>query len=185
MEKNYESFQLGFNQYFNLIATAVLNPNLYSTHLKKVSLNQSLIFFMINASLWLLLSTSIKTFLINKYHLFFAIFSESLFLVLAILLFLIFFAIVLQVLAKIFGSRTKLKNNLKAVLFSTILLPFFAVPVFKVLAAIISVYILIFSFKAINRFDRLKSVVPIVIPLGIFVFALYSMGIININLISR
>lgn len=185
MGRKHGSFQSGFNQYFDLLETAILNPNLYSTYLKNLNLNQSLILFVTNASFWLLLSAAIKTFLLSKSHLFFAVLSETLVLVLATFLWLLLFTIILHILARIFGTRTKIKNNLKAVLFSTILLPFFAIPVFKVLAAIISVYILIFCFKAINRFDKLKACVPVVILLGIFLFALYSMGIINTNLITR
>lgn len=164
---------------------AVLEPNVYSKHLKTLTLNQSLIFFSINASIWLLLSAAINTFLLKKFHLFFAVLSETLILVIVIFLFSMFYTVILHLLAKVFGSRTKIKNNLKAVLFSTILLPFFAVPIFKVLAVIISMYILIFDFKAINRFDKLKASIAVIIPTGMIIFGLYEMGIVNINLIAR
>lgn len=185
MEKKYEGIKFGFSQYLNLLETAVINPNQYSRNLKNLSFGQSLTFFILSASFWLLLSTVIKTFLIGKYHLFFGVLSEILFLILAIFLLILLFTLLLHLLAKLAGSRTKIKNNLKAVMFSTILLPFFAIPIFKALAGIISVYILIFCFKSVNRFDKLKVFVLVIIPVGIFIFALYAMGIININLVTR
>lgn len=185
MEKKNDNFRLGFNSFLCLYETAVLNPNVYSALLKNLNLNQSLIFFILNSALWLILSAAIRTFLIGKYNLFFPILSEILLLIPVIFFLILLLSFLLHILSKVAGSRSKIKNNLKAVLLSTILLPFFAIPVFKVLAAIISMYILVFCFKSANRFDKLKAFVPVVVLIGILIFALYVMGIININLIIR
>lgn len=180
-----ENFRLGFNSYFGLLELAVLDPNQYSLFLKKLDLGQSLIFFGVNASFWLILSSIIKTFLIGKSNLFFGILSEILILLTPIIVVLFVFSFVLFLLARILGSRAKFRNNFKAVLFSTILFPFLAIPIFKILAGIISLFILIYCIKAANRFDKIKATVLVIIPAGISFFALYLTGIINTNLIIR
>lgn len=183
LSKNLPGITSG--NYFFLLEKSVLDPYSYSEILKNSNLGKGFIFFGLNTFFWLLVSSFIKTFQIGKYHLFFAVFSENLILIPALFIFLVCFALTLHILARLLGSRSKFRNNLKGILFSTILLPFFAVPVFKILACIISLYILIFCFKAINRFDKIKASISIFLPLGIFIFALYSIGIVNINLITR
>lgn len=183
MEKAPDIFKLDFSRYLRLIETSIINPQLYSTHLKQLTLEQSLVFFIINSSLWLVLSSIIRTVLIQKYRLFFSVLSEILVLMIPLFLVLLLFTVFLYILAKTFGSRTKLKNNLKAVLFSSILLPFFAVPVVKVFAFIFSVFILIFCLKAVNRFDIIKATLVVVIPVTLTLLALIGLGILNINLI--
>lgn len=185
MEKKNEYFRLDFNTYFRLLELAVLDPNQYSIYLRNLNLGQSVIFFVINGSFWLVLSSIIRTFLIKKTNLFFGVLSETLILLIPIFITLFIFSSVFFILARILGSRAKFRNNFKAVLFSTILLPFLAVPVFKVLAAIISLFLLIYCIKTVNRFDKIKAVILVIIPVGISFFALYLAGIININLIIR
>lgn len=185
MKQHFENYQLNFNTYFKLLELAVLDPNQYSAHLKSLSLGQSVLFFIINGSFWLILSSIIKTFLIKKSNLFFGILSETLILLMPIFIALFIFSLVFFILARVLGSRAKFRNQFKAVLFSTILLPFLAVPIFKVLAAIIGLFLLIYCLKAANRFDKIKAVILVIIPVGIAVFALYLAGIININLIIR
>lgn len=185
MERSHENFQLDFNTYFRLLELAVLDPNRYSVYLKSLNLSQSVLFFIINGSFWLVLSSVIKTFLIKKTNLFFAVLSETLILLVPIFATLFIFSLVIFILARLLGSRAKFRNNFKAVLFSTILLPFLAVPVFKILAALISLFLLIYCLKAANRFDKIKAIVLAIIPVGISVFALYLAGIININLLIR
>lgn len=174
-----------FNGYFFLLEKSILDPYFYSGILKNSTLKEGFVSFGLNASFWLLISSLIKTFQIGKYHLFFAVLSENLILIPSFFIFLVCLALMLHVLARFLGSRSKFRNNLKGVLFSTTLLPFFAVPVFKIPACIISLYILIFCFKAVNRFDKIRAVISVFVPVGIFIFALYLTGIININLITR
>ena len=185
MESGDEKFRLGFNSYFTLLELAILDPDRYSSYLKNLNLGQSFIFFGVNASLWLVLSSIIRTFLIGKSNLFFGISSEILILLLPISVLLFIFSCALFFLARILGSRAKFKNNFKAVLFSTILLPFLAVPIFKILAAIISLFLLIYCIKRANRFDKIKAVVLVIVPVGISVFVLFLAGVINTNLIIR
>lgn len=185
MEKGDLKFRLDFNSYFDLLELAILNPEKYASNLKTLSLNQSLLFFWINASFWLILSSVIRTFLIGKNYLFFGIASEIFILLVPIFLALFIFSFILFIIARILGSRAKFKNNLKAVLFSTILLPFLAVPVFKVLAVIISLFLLIYCLKKAHRFDKIKAITLVIIPVGISLFALFLAGVINTNLIIR
>lgn len=180
-----ENFRLGFNTYFDLLELAVLDPNRYSNFLKKTDLSQSLIFFWINASFWLILSSFIKTFLIGKSNLFFGVLSEILILLVPVFVLLFIFSTALFLLARVLGSRAKFRNNFKAVLFSTILFPFLAIPVFKILAGIISLFLLIYCIKTVHRFDKIKAVVIVIIPVGISLFAMFLAGVININLILR
>lgn len=185
MEKGDEKFRLDFNSYFILLELAVLDPNKYSSFLKALKLGQSLVFFGVNASFWLVLSSIIRTFLIGKTNLFFGILSEILILLVPIFVLLFIFSFILFLLARILGSRAKFRTNLKAVLFATILFPFMAVPVFKILAVIISLFLLIYCLKTANRFDKIKAVVLVTVPVGILIFALFLAGIINTNLIIR
>lgn len=185
MERRDIYFELNFSRYLRLLEHAVINPNLYSENLKNLDFKKAYFLFCINASGWLVLSALIRTFLIQKYLLFFAILSETLILLVPLFILLVIFAVFLHILARMFGSRTKLRNNIKAVLFSSILLPFFAVPVFKVLAMIISLFIMIYCFKAVNRFDKIRASISVIIPAGIIFAGLFAIGIINVNLITR
>lgn len=173
------------NNYFFLLEKSVLDPYFYSECIKNSTLKQGLVFFGINAFLWLIILSLIRTFQLQKSNLFFAVLSENLVLIPVIFICLICLAIILHILAKLLGNTSKFRNNFKGVLFSTILLPFFAVPVFKIPAGIISLYILIYCFKSVNRFNKIKAVISILMPFGILIFALYSTGIINTNLITR
>jgi len=185
MKRGDEKFRLDFSSYLVLLELAVLNPEQYASSLKTVSLNQSLVFFWINASFWLILSSVIRTFLIGKSYLFFGIASEIFILLMPFFIALFIFSCILFFIARILGSRTRFKNNLKAVLFSTILLPFLAVPVFKVLAVIISLFLLIYCLKKVHRFDKIRAVILVIVPVGIPFFALFLAGVINTNLIIR
>lgn len=185
MQKDRYFFYLTLSKYLNLLELAVLNPQAYSNNLKTLDFKTTLMFFTVNLSIWWILFSLIKTFFLQQSHLFFSILSETLILLIPLTAFVSIFALLLHIFAKLFHSRSKVKNNIKAVFFSTILIPFFAVPVFKVLAFIMSLFILIFCFKAVNRFDKLKSFLSVVIPVSIIIIGLYAVGIININLIIR
>lgn len=185
MEKKDVYFEPGFKQYLMFFEQAVLDPALFASNLKNLDLKKSFAFFLINAVCWLLLSSLIKTFFLNKYVLFFAVLSETLVLLFPLFITAVSFGILLHIIARVFGSRARISSNLKSVFFSSILLPFFAVPVFKTLAVIISIFILIYCFKTVNRFDRLRASLSVLIPAVLILLVLYSMGILNSNLITR
>jgi hypothetical protein len=183
--RNQEYFELSFQRYLDFYEQSIRDPAMYASNLKNLSLNQSMVFFMINSVGWLILSSLIRTFFLQKPDLFFAVLSETLVLLVPIFILILFFSCLLHLLSKVLGSRTRLSNNLKAVFFSTILFPFFAVPVFKTVAALISLFILIYCFKTVNRFDRLKAVLSVTIPVFLIFLALLATGILNPNLVTR
>lgn len=185
MKKQQQVFHLSIQKYLQLIELSFLHPDQYSKFLKEVNLKQSFFFFLFNGAIWLLFSSFIRTILIGKNYLFFSILSEIF--ILGLLLFpgVLFFALILHFFSKIFGGRAKFQNNLKAVFFSSTLLPFFAVPVFKILALAIYIFTLIFCIKTVNRFDKVKASLIVIIPVGITIAGLISLNIINVNLLIR
>jgi hypothetical protein len=166
---------------------AFLFPNRYSKIISQInSTVTSLVFYTVNFSLGVLALIIWRYIQTKDGSVFFQTISEMIIVLPVAILGLIFFSLILYILAVIFGGRAGFVQSLSVVGFSSVPIIFIFIPNWNLLAFSFWIYLLILSFKNIHKYKQRLAFINIVFPFLIVFIFMIVVGLFNFSsIISR
>lgn len=175
-----EGFQFSLGSYLKALYISILHPIYYSQIISQYkNTRNSLVFFIFNISLGLMIYIIKKVILAHNFSLIFPSISETLFWIPVSCIFLLILVLFLHLMAKIAGGRGKLSDSLAAACFSSLPLIFLGIPIISTFSWFWAVVLLILSFRRVHHYRPSKAVLNIALPFLLMLLLLIILGIIN------